>query len=41
MNSSEEKIKQAFKDHNWNEIKTQDSWVIFKVWPKWLRVLKN
>ena len=31
MNSSEEKIKQAFKDHNWNEIKTQDSWVIFKV----------
>lgn len=31
MNSSEEKIKQAFKDRNWNEIKTQDSWVIFKV----------
>jgi len=31
MNSNEEKIKQAFKDRNWNEIKTQDSWVIFKV----------
>jgi uncharacterized protein (TIGR00730 family) len=31
MNASEEKIKQAFQDRNWNEIKTQDSWVIFKV----------
>ena len=31
MNASEEKIKQAFKDKNWNEIKTEDSWVIFKV----------
>lgn len=31
MNSSEDKIKQAFQDRNWNEIKTQDSWVIFKV----------
>lgn len=31
MSSSEEKIKQAFQDRNWNEIKTHDSWVIFKV----------
>lgn len=31
MNTSEEKIKQAFQDRNWNEIKTHDSWVIFKV----------
>jgi len=31
MNSNEEKIKQAFQDRNWNEIKTHDSWVIFKV----------
>jgi len=29
--TDEDKIKQAFKDRNWNEIKTQDSWVIFKV----------
>ena len=29
--TSEEKIKQAFKDKDWNEIKTNDSWVIFKV----------
>lgn len=27
----EEKIIQAFKDRDWNEIKTTDSWVIFKV----------
>lgn len=31
MNSNEDKIKQAFQDRNWNEIKTHDSWVIFKV----------
>ncbi|OEK02774.1 Rossman fold protein, TIGR00730 family [Roseivirga sp. 4D4] len=29
--TNEDKIKQAFKDRNWNEIKTHDSWVIFKV----------
>ncbi|WP_305981900.1 TIGR00730 family Rossman fold protein [Roseivirga thermotolerans] len=29
--TSEDKIKQAFKDRDWNEIKTHDSWVIFKV----------
>ena len=29
--TAEDKIKQAFKDRNWNEIKTHDSWVVFKV----------
>lgn len=29
--TNEDKIKQAFKDRDWNEIKTNDSWVIFKV----------
>lgn len=29
--TNEDKIKQAFKDRDWNEIKSQDSWVIFKV----------
>ena len=29
--SAEEKIKQAFRDRDWNEIKTHDSWVVFKV----------
>lgn len=28
---SEDKIRQAFKDKDWNEIKTSDSWAIFKV----------
>lgn len=27
----EKKIRQAFKDRDWNEIKSSDSWVIFKV----------
>ena len=27
----EHKIRQAFKDKDWNEIKSSDSWVIFKV----------
>lgn len=27
----EERIKEAFEDRNWNEIKSADSWVIFKV----------
>jgi len=28
---NEDKIKKAFEDRDWNEIKTHDSWVIFKV----------
>jgi len=31
MASSEDKIKRAFKKKNWNEIKTSDSWKIFKI----------
>lgn len=31
MNSSEEKIKKAFSEKNWNEIKASDSWQIFKI----------
>jgi len=29
--SNEEKIKSAFKQKNWNEIKTADSWKVFKI----------
>jgi len=29
--TEEQKIRQAFEDKNWNEIKSTDSWVIFKV----------
>ncbi len=31
MSSSEEKIIRAFKPKDWNEIKTSDSWQIFKI----------
>lgn len=31
MSSSEDKIKRAFKKKNWNEVKTYDSWKIFKI----------
>jgi len=31
MSSSEDKILKAFKQKTWNEIKTSDSWQIFKV----------
>lgn len=30
-NTEEQKIRQAFEDKDWNEIKSTDSWVIFKV----------
>lgn len=29
--TAEDKIKKAFRDRDWNEIKTHDSWVVFKV----------
>jgi len=28
---NENRIRKAFKDRNWNEIKSSDAWVIFKV----------
>ena len=31
MNVDEKKIKRAFKEKNWNAIKTSDSWQIFKI----------
>ncbi len=31
MSASEEKIKNAFKHKTWNEIKSSDSWQIFKI----------
>ena len=31
MSAKENKIKKAFKEKNWNEIKTADSWQIFKI----------
>ena len=31
MNSDDKKIRRAFKEKNWNAIKTSDSWQIFKI----------
>ncbi len=31
VNTEEERIKRAFKDKDWNEIKSHDSWAVFKV----------
>lgn len=31
MSNSEEKIRRAFENRDWNEIKVQDSWQIFKI----------
>jgi uncharacterized protein (TIGR00730 family) len=31
MSSSEDKIKRAFKEKDWNEIQASDSWKIFKI----------
>ena len=31
MNADEKKIKRAFKEKNWNTIKSSDSWQIFKI----------
>ena len=39
--TNEEKIKQAFKDRNWNEIKTHDSWVIFKVMAEFVEAFEK
>jgi uncharacterized protein (TIGR00730 family) len=29
--AGQEKIKRAFKDHTWNEVKSEESWRVFKV----------
>tara|TARA_B110000908_G_scaffold6148_1_gene7816 strand:+ start:319 stop:1029 length:711 start_codon:yes stop_codon:yes gene_type:complete len=31
MNAEDKKIRRAFKERNWNAIKTSDSWQIFKI----------
>ena len=31
MNREEKKIRRAFDQKSWNEIKTKDSWQIFKI----------
>jgi uncharacterized protein (TIGR00730 family) len=37
----ESRIKQAFRDKNWNEIKSEDSWTIFKVMSEFVQAFEK
>lgn len=37
----ESRIKQAFRDKNWNEIKSDDSWTIFKVMSEFVQAFEK
>ena len=41
MSNSEEKIRRAFENRDWNEIKVQDSWQIFKIMAEFVKHLKS
>lgn len=38
---SEEKIKKAFKERDWNEIKTSDSWQVFQIMSEFVEGFKK
>ena len=37
----ESRIKQAFRDKNWNEIKSDDSWAIFKIMSEFVQAFEK
>jgi uncharacterized protein (TIGR00730 family) len=39
--NSEEKIREAFEQKNWNEIKTKDSWQIFKIMAEFVEAFEK
>lgn len=41
MNYNEKRIKRAFKPRSWNEIKTSDSWQIFKIMAEFVDGFEN
>lgn len=41
MSVSEDKIKKAFKQKTWNEIKTTDSWQIFKIMAEFVEAFEK
>jgi len=41
MNKQEKKIRRAFKEKNWNAIKTSDSWQIFKIMSEFVEGFEN
>ncbi len=41
MSNSEEKIRRAFENRDWNEIKVQDSWQIFKIMAEFVEAFEK
>lgn len=41
MSNSEEKIRKAFENKDWNEIKVQDSWQIFKIMAEFVEAFEK
>ncbi|MBL0049956.1 MAG: TIGR00730 family Rossman fold protein [Bacteroidetes bacterium] len=41
MSNSEEKIRKAFENRDWNEIKVQDSWQIFKIMAEFVEAFEK
>jgi uncharacterized protein (TIGR00730 family) len=41
MTNSEEKIRKAFENKDWNEIKVQDSWQIFKIMAEFVEAFEK
>ncbi len=41
MSHSEEKIRRAFENKDWNEIKVQDSWQIFKIMAEFVEAFEK
>jgi hypothetical protein len=41
MMADEERIKSAFSEKDWNEIKAVDSWTVFKIVAEFVEGLRN
>ncbi|HRH02736.1 MAG TPA: TIGR00730 family Rossman fold protein [Bacteroidia bacterium] len=41
MSNNEEKIRKAFENRDWNEIKVQDSWQIFKIMAEFVEAFEK
>jgi hypothetical protein len=39
--SDDERIRRAFKNKDWNEIKVQDSWQIFKIMAEFVEAFEK
>ena len=41
MTNDDRKIREKLQQKTWNEIKTNDSWAILKLWQNLLKDMKN